>query len=190
MIDIFYYADFYAIGLLLILQTLFIVRAVRAGGVRGRRAAGAWAYFLGTFVTVALSFHVAENIWRIIPGTPVTDAVKPEYNFRFYALILFGVVMNVQGVSIMKASRALVFGNAAGGAARRDLLRHTLLVLALVVPLIPLQIFASIITILSGLNLAALALVNEKTADEDERLISIDALLEPKQLCLKINKAL
>jgi hypothetical protein len=34
MIDIFYYADFYAIGLLLILQTLFIVRAVRAGGVR------------------------------------------------------------------------------------------------------------------------------------------------------------
>ena len=178
MFDIFYYADFYALGLLSILQTVFIVRAVR-GGVRGRRTAGAWAYFLGAFITVALAFHIAENIWRILPGTPVTDAVKPEYDFRFYALLLFGAVMIAQGAAIMKAARALVFGK---DAARRSLLRHTLLVLALVVPLIPLQIFASIITILSGINLAALALLSEKKAETDARLISVDALLEPKQL--------
>jgi len=184
MIDIFYYADFYALGLLFVLETVFIVRIAR-GGARGRRIAGAWAYFLGAFITVALSFHVAENIWRIIPNTPVTDAVKPEYNFRFYALILFGVVIIIQGLGVMKAARAFVFG---GETARRALRRHTLIVLALVVPLIPIQVFASMITILGVVNLAALALVRRKTAGDDERVLSVDALLQPKQLCLKINK--
>jgi hypothetical protein len=184
MIDIFYYADLYAMSLLFILETAFIVRAVR-GGVRGRRIAGAWAYFLGTFITVALAFHVAENIWRIIPGTPVTDAVKPEYNFRFYALVLFGVMMIVQGAEIMKAARTLAFG---GETARAALVRRTLIVLALVVPLIPIQVFASLITVFGMVNLAALALFRKKTAGDDERLLSVDALLQPKQLCLKINK--
>lgn len=184
MIDIFYYADFYVIGLLFILQTVFIVRVAR-GGVRGRRAAGAWAYFLGVFITVALAFHVAENIWRIIPGTPVTDAAKPEYNFRFYSLLLFGAVMLVQGARLMKSARALAFGKDAAPAVL--LQRHTLIVLALVIPLIPLQIFASLITILAGVNLATLAFVRGKETDKDERLISVDALLEPKRLCLKIK---
>jgi hypothetical protein len=183
MIDIFYYADFYALGLLLTLETIFIARVVR--GVRGRRIAGAWAYFFGTFITVALAFHVAENIWRIIPGTPVTDAVKPEYDFRFYALVLFGAVMIVQGVSIMKAARSLACG---ADPARGALVRHTLLVLALVVPLIPIQIFASLITVFGVVNLAALAIFRRRV-DADERVISVDALLQPKQLCLKINKA-
>jgi hypothetical protein len=184
MVDIFYYADFYAIGLLLILETIFVVRIVR-GGVRGRRLAAAWAYFLGTFITVAMSFHVTENIWRIIPGTPVTDAAKPEYNFRFYALVLFGAVMLVQGVGVMKSARALTFGEAS---ARGALFRRTLIVLALVVPLIPIQVFASMITILGVVNLAALALARRKPAGDDERVLSVDALLQPKQLCLKINK--
>jgi hypothetical protein len=185
MIDIFYYADFYAIGLLLTFITIFIIRAVR-GGVRGRRIAGSWAYFFGAFIAIALAFHVAENIWRIIPGTPVTDAAKPEYNFRWYALILFGVVMLVQGVSIMKAARRLAFG---GEKARGALLRHTLIVLALVVPLIPLQVFAALITVFGVINLAVLALFSRKTAGDDARVLSADALLQPKQLSFKINKA-
>ncbi len=177
MIDIFYYADFYSIVLLLVLVTVFVVRAVR-GGVRGRRIAGAWAYFFGMFITVALAFHVAENIWRIIPGTPVTDAVKPEYNFRFYALVLFGAVMLVQGAAIVKAARVLTFGEET---ARSSLVRHTLIVLALVVPLIPIQIFASMITVIGVLNLAALALLARGKVSADERsVLPVNALLESK----------
>jgi hypothetical protein len=168
MIDIFYYADFFSTGLLFILVTGFVVRAVR-GGVRGRRIAGAWAYFFGTFITVALAFHVAENIWRIIPGTPVTDAVKPEYNFRFYSLVLFGAVMLVQGAAIMKAARALTFGEETP---RSLLVRRTLIVLAFVVPLIPIQIFASVITVIGVLNLAALALLAREKVCGDERDVS------------------
>lgn len=177
MRDIFYYADLFSIVLLLILVTVFVVRAVRSG-VRGRRIAGAWAYFFGTFITVALAFHVAENIWRIIPGTPVTDAVKPEYDFRFYALVLFGVVMLVQGTAIMKAARALTFGEET---ARAALVRHTFIVLALVVPLIPIQIFASMITVIGVLNLTALALLARGKVSAAERsVLPVNALLESR----------
>jgi hypothetical protein len=186
MVDIFYYADLYALGLLFVLETVFVIHLVR-GGVRGRRLASAWAYFFGTFITVSMSFHVAENIWRIIPNTPVTDAVKPEYNFRFYALILFGTLMIIQGARLMKAARGFAFGGEKA-CFSLSLRRHTLVVLALVVPLIPIQIFASMMTIFGLFNLAAIALVRRKTASDDERVLSVDALLEPKRLCLKINK--
>jgi len=175
--DIFYYADFYVLGLWLTLELIFIVRSVRSG-VRGRRFAAASAYFFGSFVTAALSFHTAENLWRIIPGTTVSYGEKPHYDFRFYALILFGAVMIVQGVKIMKAARVFVDG---GETARSALFRPMMIALALAVPLIPIHVFASLTTIIGALALTPLAFASRKAA------LPVDALLAPKQLCLKIN---
>jgi len=160
--DIFYYADFYALGLLLVFQTIFVIRAVRGGGSpRGRRLASAWAYFFGTFVTVSMALHNAEIVWRIIPGTVVSHGAKPVYDFRFYGLLLFGTLMLIEGARMMKAARLLAFGDASACFLLR---RQTLIVLALCVPLIPIHVFASVTTILGVLNLGALAFAREKSS--------------------------
>jgi hypothetical protein len=95
--------------------------------------------------------------------------------------------MIVQGARLMKAARGFAFGGEKA-CFSIGLRRHTLVVLALVVPLIPIQVFALMMTIFGLFNLAAIALVRRKTASDDERVLSVDALLEPKRLCLKINK--
>lgn len=159
--DIFYYADNVALGVLIISMMIFLVRA-RRGGARGRKfAVGAWAYFFGAFITISLSFHIAENLWRIIPQTPISHGTKPVYDFRFYSLILFGAVMLAQGLAITKAAKRFALGETEE---RKKIIRRTLITLALCAPLIPIQIFGSVLTIIGLLNLAFVVLVQKRTA--------------------------
>ena len=172
--DPFYYADLYALVLMLALVSYFLVRAWR-GGVRGRRlAVGTWAYLFGTFITVMLSFHVAENLWRITPGTLISHGDKPGYDFRFYSLILFGVVMLVQGVSILKASKAIAFGD---DATRSTLIRRTLVVLALCVPIIPFQIFGAVLTVMGVMTLSSMMLVRERAVEPKIDILAAEQAL-------------
>jgi len=79
----------------------------------------------------------------------------PVYDFRLYALLLVGAVFGSQGVRYVRASRMLA-ARAQGG--RREALRATLVVLALAVPLIPLQFFGLVMTAGGLVTLCALAL--------------------------------
>ena len=155
MDSFFFYADYYALAAKLAIIGFFVVRAWREG-VRGALlVAGSWAYLVGTFVTVMLSFHTAEIVYRALTdqGSYHNPGAGFTYDFRFYSLVLFGCVMISQGVPMMRAARDLSRG--AGGAAGR-LLRPTLVVLALSAPLIPLQFFGSVLTACALLNLLAL----------------------------------
>ena len=93
--DIFYYADYYALVLLVILVTAFVISTRQQGATGKLLLGGSLSYFFGSFITVGFSFHNAEILWRIIPQAPISHGIKPVYDFRFYSLILLGVVMTI-----------------------------------------------------------------------------------------------
>ncbi len=157
MDSFFYYADYYALAAKLAIFIFFVARAWREG-VRGALLlAGSWAFLVGTFVTVMLSFHNAEIVYRALTnqGSYHHPGAGFTYDFRFYSLVLFGCVMISQGVPMMRAARGLSRGS---GEAAGRLLRPTLVVLALSAPLIPIQFFGSVLTVCAALNLPALLL--------------------------------
>jgi hypothetical protein len=75
------------------------------------------------------------------------------YDFRFYALVLLGVLQVAGGMGCLTSVGRLMRRDAAG---RKRVLLATLALLALNVPLMPIQGFAVGFAVLALLNLAAL----------------------------------
>ena len=91
---------------------------------------------------------------RIFGGQ--TDDAKFSYDFHLYSLILLGAVLFFQGIRSIRAALLLQRGDENGS---REASRATWIVLAVAVPLIPIQFFGMVLTVFSLLNLAALKLV-------------------------------
>lgn len=77
------------------------------------------------------------------------------YDFHLYSLILLGSVLFLQGI---RSIRAAFLVRAKSKTGSREALRATCIVLAVAVPLIPIQFFGIILTVLSFLNLAVIKL--------------------------------
>jgi hypothetical protein len=147
---------------LAVLATVFTGTAVAAvflwrRGARGLRLfAATWTAFYGLVLTAMMAAHSIEILYHTIAGGTTFGGEPWVYNFRVYSLQLLGAVLFWQGAKCLRAVAGLRRGLAA---ARRDVLRSTLIVLALVVPLIPIHAFFGVLlTVVSGLNLLVLAL--------------------------------
>jgi hypothetical protein len=113
--------------------------AWRAGARRGRFAALLFAAFYGWTLVVMLAAHCADVTYASVLHTPSFGDQRPmTYDWRTYSLLLFGAILIRQGVRSMAAARAMARGD---DAARGEALRATGLVLALVLPLIPVHAF-------------------------------------------------
>lgn len=127
---------------------------LRRHGVNGRRfLAITWIFFYGTFITVMLFMH---NF--VILGLRIFERsadAKFSYDFHLYSLILLGTILFLQGIRSIRSSLLLRAGDENG---IREALRATYVVLAVAVPLIPLQFFGMVLTVLSLINLAAIKL--------------------------------
>lgn len=110
----------------------------RAGQRRGRLAAAVVGLFYGITLVVMLAAHCADVLWGLAHHATSMAGGRFTYDWRTYSLLLFGIVLIGRGVRCMNASLRMGRGDAAG---RTALLREGVIVLALVLPLIPVHAF-------------------------------------------------
>lgn len=134
--------------------TALFVRLLRRRGVRGRRlAAAGWGFFFGLFLVVMLSMHTLVISGLRLFERPAGTALA--YDFHLYSLLLLAAVLIAQGARSLRAAAAVATGDARGW---REGARATAVVLAVAVPLVPLQFFGSVLTAMALVNLGVLAL--------------------------------
>ncbi len=138
-------------------------------GVRGRRlAATVLASFYGVVLVAMLTAHCADVTYNTVRGQrSLVDGRPFAYDWRTYSLLLFGVLLIVQGVRVLRATPGLGRGEPA---ARAAIGRPALLVLAIAAPTIPVHaFFGSLVSGITVLTLAAtFALVRAPAPDAVE----------------------
>ena len=139
---------------LTILSTILLWRQ----SIRGRSLfAAAWLSFYGLVLTGAMLAHSAEVVTRAVARAATSDFAS-IYNFRLYSLLLLPALLIWAGVSCLRAAPNLGRGSVE---ARRAAVRASVLALAIVAPLIPIQrLFATLFTVLSILSLIVLTWVS------------------------------
>lgn len=130
-------------------------------GLRGRHyLAGVLGLFYGLTLVAMLGFHGADVTWGVTHHLASMTGKPMTYDWRAYSLLLFGAVLVAQGVGCVRAAARM---GPANPAARLSVLRRTALVLAIVLPIIPIHaFFGYLIGGASTLTLAAVALGYER----------------------------
>ncbi len=101
--------------------------------------------------------HLVVVLSRALAGHGFSGAEVFAYDFRFYSLVLVGLLILLPGFLCLRHARGLTQGEAS---AYRQARRATLWLLAVNLPLIPIQGFAGMLSALAGLNLFALLLLH------------------------------
>ncbi len=135
-----------------------------AFAVRTRRASGRWSLAIAagvnlfsSGVTAALSAgHLVAVLIVELRRSPVI------YDFRFYSLLLLGVVNGTLALAALRVARRLAAGERE---ARRTAMRAMLGLLVVNVPLGPIQGFATALAIFASLDLIALALARHRASE-------------------------
>jgi hypothetical protein len=131
--------------------------------LRGLTPAAAVNLFCGLVITCFSSAHlIAVTLRRIelripawVSGEPHAAIAGVPYDFRIYSLLLFGVVILAGGLTAIRASAGIVRGDSD---ARRRASRAMLMVLAVVIPVMPMQDAAPILIVPAAVGFATAAL--------------------------------
>jgi hypothetical protein len=126
-------------------------------------AAAAVNLLCGLLISGFSSAHlIAVTLQRIdlkvpawVSGEPHAMIAGVPYDFRIYSLILFGVVILAGGLTSIRASLGIARGDSNAG---RRSSRAMLMVLAVVIPVMPMQDAAPILIVPSAVGLASVAL--------------------------------
>lgn len=144
------------LGLIVVMAVGFFFYARKRGGSAKSAVVGTIDLFAG-LVTLTLGvLHTGAVIGNALRGKGVGGAATFEYNFRFYALLLVGMVLIVPGLLCVLKAWQLARGDA--GAWRVPLWSSVVLVAANA-PMIPVQDFAQVPGGLAGVNLIVMLLV-------------------------------
>jgi hypothetical protein len=125
-------------------------------GLRGRRfLTVAFLAFYGYALAAMLAAHCADIAYSTAVHARSPDGSVFAYNWRTYSLLLFGVLLMRQGAACLRAARRLARGEAD---ARADALRGVGVVLAVVLPTVPLHgVFGTAFSVWSALTLLVVA---------------------------------
>lgn len=123
--------------------------------IRGRSLfAAVWLSFYGLVLTAMMLAHSVEVVYRVVAARAAGSDSGSIYNFRLYSLLLLGALLIGAGVECLRAAPSLSRGSVE---ARRTAIRASVVVLAIVAPLIPIQReFGILLTVLSILSLLVL----------------------------------
>ena len=122
-------------------------------GQRGwRLAALAFVSLYGVGLVATMSAHCADIIHNLVlRNRSLVDGAPFSYNWRTYSLLLFGVLLIDRGIRVLRAARRFAGGDAS---ARTDILRNGAVVLAITLPIIPIQaVFGVLMSVWSSLAL-------------------------------------
>ena len=97
--------------------------------------------------------HLVAVLGRALAGRGSGPGGTFVYDFRFYSLVLLGVMLIAASVACLTSVRSLIRGDAGG---HKVALSAALVLLALNVPLMPIEGFAVAFAIFALANLAAL----------------------------------
>ena len=125
-------------------------------GTRGQRLFTASVVgFNGIALSAMMLGHTVDIAGRLYIGTSYEGAPM-TYDFRRYSLFLLAAVLVACGIALLRAAWGIASGT---GDARRNALRAAAVTLAVVVPLLPLQLFFALIhTVLASISVAVVAL--------------------------------
>jgi len=146
----------------MIAALLFVLAAIGAAvwlavDARHRQApepaVGAIDLFCGLVIVALMSLHLAAVIGRAFSGQGFGGEARFAYDFRFYSLLLLGVVIIIPGLIFVMHARRLTEGDA--GAWKRALWASGVLLL-INIPLVQIQAFAPDPTLLAMINLVSL----------------------------------
>jgi hypothetical protein len=129
------------------------VDARRRQAREGLAAVGAIDLFCGLVILVLMALHLAAVIGRAVSGQGFGGELRFAYDFRFYSMLLLGVVIIVPGLVFVMAARRLTEGDA--GAWTRALWACGVLLL-INIPLVQIQAFALDPALLATINLVSL----------------------------------
>lgn len=151
------YTDITALILTLLLPLLFTIRLKRKARKRLRVVPGYFLLFGPSGILAFIFFHLFENSYRAIDKA-INGSF--EYNFRFYSLILFGLVLAYLGALFLKACLAKCL---AEQSSNRSYFYKILLVLLVTLPLIPITPIAAVPLICCSVSVLALPFVRRRS---------------------------
>ncbi|HEX5830961.1 MAG TPA: hypothetical protein VFY16_08280 [Gemmatimonadaceae bacterium] len=132
-------------------------------GLRGRRlVVTVFAMFYGLTLMTMLSFHCIDVLYGVTHRLPSMTGAPIAYTWRTYSLLLFGALLVWLGARCVRAATRMGRGEAP---ARGDFLRLAVVVLAIVLPIIPIHaFFGYLISAASALTILVVAVVGRGTA--------------------------
>ena len=120
----------------------------------------AWLAFYGLVLSSLMLGHCTEILYQTVARGMAHEGTSWTYDFRFYSLELLGALLIWCGIRYLWAAMRLSRGEVAG---LRIALGNTLVVLAIVAPLIPIQTFFAVpLTAFGVLTLFILKLIKPR----------------------------
>ena len=153
---IYRYIDIIALALTALFPLVGTIQLKRKAG-RNLRAVPAYLFLSGPCGSLAfIFFHLFENVYR---GIVFAIDGTFQYTFRYYSLILIGVVVGYLGINFLNACRRKCLGQPG---ANRSYFIQLFLMLLFTVPMIPLISIAAVPLYCCGVSLAGFSFVSRK----------------------------
>ena len=116
-------------------------------------AAAALVLLAGLAIAISSVLHIGGVIVEARRNAPNGSVTGIQYDFRLYSLLLLGALLAALGLITASAAPGLARGE---GAAWRRALWATLALLAVTLPLIPIQVFGLAFALVGAVNLLGL----------------------------------
>ena len=151
--------------LAILLGTGAAVRRLRRRGARRRALLLAgWAAFQGVALVAMMTAHSVEILYHLAAGHDTFAGTPWTYDFRTYSLLLLGAVLGAQGGWFLSLAPGLGAGDPE---ARRAAVRAKLVLLATVLPIVPVHAFFGVILgTMGGVGLLMLLVARPELAHE------------------------
>lgn len=166
------YADLTALALTLLIPLLLTIYIKTKASKRIRLVPVYFLVFGPSGILSFIFFHLFENSYRAVMAAAAGHFV---YNFHFYSLILFGLIVACLGVRYLKACFDKCFRVYK---ANRSYFYTVALILLITTPLIPITPIAAVPSICCAISLLAFPFVCRKTSSRknNEEFIQYDSL--------------
>jgi hypothetical protein len=151
-----YWVDMVALVLSLISSVLLVIKVVKKNSLAVRPAAAFFLFFGPAAIAVHMSFHLLENIYRA--GIAATEGTF-AYNFRFYSLLLLGLVLSYLSVELLQKAFVKCQQRHLGN---KDLFKTIGKIVLVSAPTIPLTPIGALPTMACIISLAALPFIYKK----------------------------
>jgi hypothetical protein len=163
------YIDLMALAFTVVMPFVVTIQLKRKAGKKLRAVPVYFFVFGPSGILTFMFFHLFENIYRAITAY-ISGSF--QYNFKFYSLLLLGVVVAYLGIQFIIACHNKCLE---GNSANRPYFSQILLILLFTLPLIPIIPIAAVPLICCIISLLAFAFVR-RSVKQNKVVLTEEAL--------------